>query len=71
MVARQKSLRKRPPSDPTHRLIDELSHYKLAKTEVKTETKPASQPATSGGDGGEFEDLEKEIPRFGMTLLCI
>ena len=61
MVARQKSLRKRPPSDPTHRILDELSHYKQAKTEVKTE----SNSTTSGGD---FEDLEKDITPFGMIF---
>ena len=63
MVARQKSLRKRPPSDPTHRILDELSHYKQAKTEVKTESN-----STSGGD---FEDLEKDITPFGMIFYSI
>ena len=60
MVARQKSLRKRPLSDPTHRILDELSHYKQAKTEVKTEEKPS-------GSGAEFEDLEKDISPFGKN----
>jgi len=59
MVARQKSLRKRPPSDPTHRILDELSHYKQAKTEVKTESNSAS--------GGDFEDLEKDITPFEIS----
>ena len=61
MVARQKSLRKRPLSDPTHRILDELSHYKQAKTEVKTEEKPS-------GSGAEFEDLEKDISPFGKNV---
>ena len=65
MVARQKSLRKRPVSDPTHRLLDELSQYKRAKTEVKTEVN-SSQTSKSGGD---FEDLEKDISPFGMYCI--
>ena len=65
MVARQKSLRKRPLSDPTHRLLDELSHFKQAKTEVKTEVN-SSQATKTGGD---FEDLEKDISPFGMYCL--
>jgi len=64
MVARQKSLRKRPLSDPTHRLLDELSHYKQAKTEVKTETNPTNQQS---GSGIEFEDLEKDISPFEIS----
>ena len=39
---------------PTRRLIDELSHFKQAKTEVKTEVN-SSQTTKSGRD---FEDLE-------------
>ena len=44
---------------------DELSHFKQAKTEVKTEVN-SGQTTKSGGD---FEDLEKDISPFGMYCL--
>jgi len=50
-------------SDPTHRLLDELSHFKQAKTEVKTEVN-SSQATKTGGD---FEDLEKDISPFEIS----
>ena len=60
MVARQKTMRKRPFADPIHRHLEDLSHHKQAKTEIKTET---PQPSSSG----DFEDLEKEITPFEIA----
>ena len=65
MVARQKATRKRPFTDPTHRQLDELSHYKQAKTEVKSEA-PTSSGVNNAASG--LEDLENEISPFGKYL---
>merc|ERR1712226_1815836 len=37
-------MRKRPHTDPTHRYLDDLAHYKKPKTEIKTETPPNEKP---------------------------
>lgn len=67
MVARSKALRKRPNSEPAHRCLDDLAHYKQAKTEAKpVVSSNCNEPSTSTHD---FEDLEKEVPTFGKMLM--
>jgi hypothetical protein len=65
MIARQRTLGKRPHSDPVHRYLDELSHYKRAKpVEVKTEIPTLPQNGDGAGQSSSHLDLETDIAPF-------